>query len=95
MTMQLNSTLISFLTDHDLKQDDAVAWRNRLVSHGIFPLDEAADLTDEAVMAAARTYLTLMFRQHSESDLMSELRARGITWSIDIPADYQQGAICY
>jgi len=90
-----NSALISALTEHEMSSEDSVLWRNRLVSAQVFSVSEAAGLSDEALSAAYRVLASMKFRSLSEVARAKEVQKRGITWSIDIPADYQQGAICY
>ena len=90
-----NYALIIALTDHDMAASDTVLWRNRLVSDRIFTTEEAAALSPEALSAAYRTRQTMLFAQMQESQLLKEVERRRITWSVDMPADYQQGAICY
>lgn len=90
-----NYALIIALTDHEMAAADTVLWRNRLVSDRVFTTEEAAALSQEALAAAYRTRQTMLFAQMHESQLLKEVERRRITWSVDMPADYQQGAICY
>gem|GEM_PF-928929 len=95
MNSSNQNSLINPLVDHELALRDYTQWRKSLVEEEIMTLEATLQLTEQALTAAYRTLLVMRYRQFNSQQLLDAIDEQAITWSVELPHEYQQGAICY
>jgi len=87
--------LIKPLMNQLLASGDIHSWRTSLADQGVMSLEETMALDETACRAAFQAMKMTQLLGASSDQLMMELERHQVSWSIDLPEDLQQGAICY
>lgn len=88
-------SLVKPLVEHVLESSDISLWRGALADQGIMSLEETLALDEAAAKAAFKTMKIMQYMTVSIESVLEEIEKQQLTWSVDLPVEYQQGAICY
>lgn len=76
-------------------EKDVHVWRKELVQSGAFTTAQVIALDDASLTLAYRTMLAVQFQGLRVERLLTEIEKHHVAWTVDLDADFQQGAICY
>lgn len=88
-------SLVKPLVDHVLENTDISVWRSALSDQGIMSLEETMALDEMSARAAFKTMKVMQYMTISVESVLEEIEKQQLVWNVDLPVEYQQGAICY
>lgn len=92
----LIDSLVAPLVEHLMSgAESTLKWRNELIKQRVLSTDEVGAADDMAIRLAYKAMKTIELSHLSEEKLMEMIESQQMNWSVHLPEDIQQGAICY